>query len=113
MIRAYDNYDKSNWKQGIMHFEVALNSILNVTTELTPIFLKFGLHPRILPIKCVASSSRLANSLDNNILKSTEKIVLATMTVNRAMARQADRKGSLFIYWSLKKYFGNKKLFIE
>ena len=50
MIRGFVNFDKKNWDENLVDFEVAGNSSVHATNTFTPFFLNYGVHPRTVAL---------------------------------------------------------------
>ena len=57
MIRCFVNYDKSNWDENLVNFEVAYNSSVQATTTFTHFYLNYGIEPKTIPMQTLQSDS--------------------------------------------------------
>ena len=92
MIRAFANYDKSNWDENIIHFEVAYNSSVHTSTTFTPYFLNYGQHIRTMPIDTLETPNPSATQMIQSQQEITEKAIENIRKSNEAMATYANRK---------------------
>ena len=53
MIRCFVNYDKDDWDEHLLEFEVAHSASVHSKTAHTPFFLNYGLHPRTIPAELI------------------------------------------------------------
>jgi len=92
MIRAFANYNKTNWDEYLAHFEVAYNSSIHAATSFTPFFLTYGQHPRTLPIETLETENPTAEKFISTIGKATKQAIENIKKANESMAKQANRK---------------------
>lgn len=91
MIRAFVNFDKSNWDDNLIDFEVAYNSSVHATTSFTPYFMNYGIHPRTIPIQTLSSDVPAADSFIEKIQNATKQAINEIRNQNEAAARYANR----------------------
>ena len=92
MIRAFANYDKSNWDENLVDFEVAYNSSVHSTTMFTPFFLNYGIHPRTIPLQTLSSDNPSATSFLTAIQKSVKYAQENIRKSNESAAKYANRR---------------------
>lgn len=92
MIRAYVDFDKSNWDLYLTHFEVAHNSSIHTSTSFSPFYLNYGQHPRTVPLETLDSTNPSAGDFLNHMQK-CEKIAKDNIAKrNESMSVQANKK---------------------
>lgn len=92
MIRCFANYDKSNWDEHLIEFEVAYNSSVHSSTTFTPFYLNYGHHPRTIPLDILHPTNPSAESFLEKITEITKNARSEISKANEQMAKQANKK---------------------
>ena len=92
MTRAFANFDKKNWDENIIGFEVAYNYAVHSTTLFSPFYLNYGIHPRTIPVQTLSSDNPAVASFLSNIQKSVKFAQENIMRSNDAAARYAIKR---------------------
>ena len=69
---TFRNYKKDNWNERLGNFEVAYNFSPNATTIYSPFFVKYGIHPAIVPIDNMTQYNLSATRLFYEICERTK-----------------------------------------
>ena len=94
MIRSFVNYDKSNWDEFLVDFEVAYNSSAHATTTFTPFYLNYGIEPKTIPMHAIHSDSPAASNFIKNIQEAVKAAHTEIRRKNEATARYVNRRRS-------------------
>jgi len=66
-LRAFINYQQSDWYEILPFAELAYNNAENSSSGYSPFFATYGLHPRIIPLEGLMPSSNRVPAVDNKI----------------------------------------------
>ena len=91
MIRSFANFDKSNWDQYLVDFEVAYNSAVNATTGFSPFYLNYGIHPRTVPLDLLSADAPAASSFLQNMQNAIREARKQIIKANENTARYVNK----------------------
>lgn len=91
-IRSFVSFDKCNWDEFLVNFEVAYSSSANATTISTPFYLSYRIDPVTIPLDLLSSLNPPDNDFLRSIQKSTEQAHEAIKRSYHSIAEYANKK---------------------
>lgn len=93
MIRAFSNHHKDNWDDYLVEFEVNYNSAIHSTTLHSPLFINYGIEPKIIPAQMLPSTPNPSvNEFLRNIQYATKVAHDYIIRKNISMEAYANKK---------------------
>lgn len=91
MVPAFANYRKDNWDERLVDFEVAYNSTVNSMTLFSPVYINYGMNPRIIPLGVLISHYPSAKSFIETVRDATKFAYDRSMIQNQKMTTNANK----------------------
>lgn len=83
MLRLFMNFDKSNWDEFLLDFEVAHNSLFHETKAFSPFSLNLRIYPKTISMDIILSYNLAANDFHSEIKRSMKEAHAQLQTYNK------------------------------
>ena len=98
-LRAYINYDQSDWVSHLPMAQYAYNNAENEKTKMSPFFANYGYNPTINEPRSKESLSLLATDNAKRLKGLHQQLREDAKFINLSMGRYYDRKHEDVPYW--------------
>lgn len=87
-LRSYVNYNQNNWDQYLPLMEFAHNNVIHSSTQFSPFYLTYGMHPRTPTIAELGPECTINDTAANAITNLYDTLEQALLNIEKAQQQQ-------------------------